>query len=120
MFSNSFSSTPGTAPSRRRPRPVSSENSVTQPKAKRIRSTLNEQTFVPPKNVPDMEQVRPENAVATLQNTPPEDLSSHLQELSVRPKKRRVVNDRTSKGDGSTTLVRSGMADGSLNLLIIF
>lgn len=109
MFANSMNSTPGTAPSRRRPRPRSTENSVTQPKAKRQRSALNEHTFVAPKDAQEMEQVRPEAAVATLQNQTPADISTQMQELAVRPKKRRVANDRIAKGDGSTTLVRTAM-----------
>lgn len=118
MFTNSFNGTPGNAPSRRRARPLSSENSVTQPKAKRPRNALNEETFVAPNGAPEMEQARPETAVATLQTRPSADISNHLSDLSVRTKKRRVVNDRTSKGDGSTTLVRYGMNCSWYHLLM--
>ncbi|KAL4725189.1 hypothetical protein ACLX1H_007335 [Fusarium chlamydosporum] len=68
MFSPSVAQGgPATATrSRRRQRPVSSERATQQPKAKRQRLPLTEQTFVNPDAQQEMIQVKPDAKVATL------------------------------------------------------
>lgn len=98
--------------SRRRQRPVSSERATQQPKAKRQRLPLTEQTFVNPDAQQDMIEVKTDGKVATLpvknKNTePPETLSPVLRkELNVRAKKAKHGDRAANKGDGSLVLVR--------------
>jgi nuclear pore complex protein Nup133 len=102
--------------SRRRQRPLSQENIVQQPKAKRQRLPLTEQTFVNPEvpqqqhqqQNPDSIEVRPGRAPATElatdnnenhHNTPPR------KDLNVRASKKTKHGDRAAnKGDGSIVL----------------
>lgn len=100
--------------SRRRQRPLSSDNSIQQPKAKRQRVPLTEQTFVNPDAAPEMYEVKAtkvaklstkpdgiENIPATTTTT-----TTAKRELSVRSKKPKA-GERISKGDGSVVLVCS-------------
>jgi nuclear pore complex protein Nup133 len=92
---------------RRRQRPTSNENSVQQPKAKRLRVPLNEQTFVNPEAAPETYEVKPARSAAVelrqdgVENSP----SVNKKELSFRSKKAKTA-DRLNKGDGSVVLVR--------------
>ncbi|KAK8879102.1 nuclear pore complex [Apiospora arundinis] len=114
MFSPSLKKNAENAPTptvttrgRRRQRPASSENTAQQPKAKRSRIALNEQTFVQPDanaNVDNFEvkAARPqmkESKQDGIENTPP----TIRKELSVRSKKAKG-GDRVGKGDGSLVL----------------
>ncbi|KPM46163.1 Nucleoporin [Neonectria ditissima] len=119
MFSPSVADGgPATATrSRRRQRPLSSENLVQQPKAKRARIPLSEQTFVKPDQAQaqvqaqaptqqEMIQVKTDK-VATLNvnndaidNTPP----TARKELNVRAKKSKHGDRAANKGDGSLVL----------------
>ena len=92
--------------SRRRQRPLSSESLAQQPKAKRQRLPLTEQTFVNPDVAPEMFEVKA-NKVATL-----DVRQDGIENFSVAPKKDLQVrakkpkaSDRLAKGDGSTLLV---------------
>ena len=92
--------------SRRRQRPLSSESLAQQPKAKRQRVPLTEQTFVNPDAAPEMFEVKA-NKVATL-----DVRQDGIENFSVVPKKDLQVRakkpkaaDRPAKGDGSTLLV---------------
>ncbi|KAI1389390.1 Non-repetitive/WGA-negative nucleoporin C-terminal-domain-containing protein [Hypoxylon trugodes] len=96
--------TPMTTRGRRRQRPVSSDNSVQQPKAKRQRVPLNEQTFVNPNNTPDTYEVKSTRpSMIESKQDGIEESPASKQELSFRSKKARPA-DRFSKGDGSTLL----------------
>ncbi|KAI1372891.1 Nup133 N terminal like-domain-containing protein [Hypoxylon crocopeplum] len=90
---------------RRRQRPLSSDNSVQQPKAKRQRIPLNEQTFVNPSAATpetyEVKSTRP--SMVELKKDGIEESAVARQELSFRSKKARP-GDRFSKGDGSTLL----------------
>lgn len=92
--------------SRRRQRPLSSENLMLQPKAKRQRLPLSEQTFVSPDAPPQMLEVKADKAaklpakLERLRDTTP----AAKQDLSVRSKKPKP-GERVSKGDGSVVLV---------------
>ncbi|GJC98095.1 hypothetical protein ColKHC_06921 [Colletotrichum higginsianum] len=114
MFSPSMSEGgPATATrSRRRQRPASNESLAQQPKAKRQRVPLTEQTFVNPdvsaRTGPDMYEVKADK-VATLdvrqdgiENQNP-ITPTPRKELSVRAKKPKG-GDRPTKGDGSVVL----------------
>ncbi|KAJ4157189.1 hypothetical protein NW754_008834 [Fusarium falciforme] len=114
MFSPSVAEGgPATATrSRRRQRPLSSENLAQQPKAKRPRIPLTEQTFVNP-DVPQQQQEMIEvktDKVATLPTKnnniePAESLSPVLRkELNVRAKKAKHGDRAANKGDGSLVL----------------
>lgn len=100
--------------SRRRQRPASNESLAQQPKAKRQRLPLTEQTFVNPDvsapTGPEMYEVKSDK-VATLdkrqdgiENQNP-ITPTPRKELSVRAKKPKG-GDRPTKGDGSVVLVR--------------
>lgn len=91
--------------SRRRPRPTSSEGSVSQPKAKRQRSALSEQTFLPPDGTPEMLEVKSTKANGSLSRRESTKLTqTPRRDLAVRGKKPKVV-ERATKGDGSVVLV---------------
>ncbi|KAF6839104.1 nuclear pore complex subunit nup133 [Colletotrichum plurivorum] len=114
MFSPSNEGGPATATrSRRRQRPVSSERTVQQPKAKRQRVPLTEQTFVNPEvsstPAPETYEVKSDK-VATLdvrqdgiENHHPSIAPTPRRELSVRAKKPKGA-ERPTKGDGSVVL----------------
>ncbi|KAG8353487.1 Nucleoporin NUP133 [Fusarium venenatum] len=114
MFSPSVAQGgPATATrSRRRQRPVSSERTTQQPKAKRQRLPLTEQTFVNPDNQQEMVEVKADAKVATLPTKtknkniePPEPSSPVLRkELNVRVKKAKHGDRAANKGDGSLVL----------------
>ena len=91
--------------SRRRPRPSSSEGSISQPKAKRQRSALSEQTFLPPDGPPEMQEVKVVKANGSATKREPAKLvHTPRQDLAVRGKKPKAA-ERIVKGDGSVTLV---------------
>ncbi|KAF4446938.1 hypothetical protein F53441_9484 [Fusarium austroafricanum] len=112
MFSPSVAQGgPATATrSRRRQRPLSSEHVAQQPKAKRQRVPLTEQTFVNPDAQQEMIEVKTDGKVATLPAKnkniePPESLSPVLRkELNVRAKKAKHGDRAANKGDGSLVL----------------
>ncbi|PTD02710.1 Nucleoporin [Fusarium culmorum] len=115
MFSPSIAQGgPATATrSRRRQRPVSSERTTQQPKAKRQRLPLTEQTFVNPDNQQEMVEVKTDAKVATRPTKnknkniepPPEPASPVLRkELNVRVKKPKHGDRAANKGDGSLVL----------------
>lgn len=96
--------------SRRRQRPKSSESLVPQPKAKRQRVPLTEQTFVNPEA--DEPEPRVESKIdkasppvaspdSNIENLYP----SHRKELNVRTKKSKHGDRAAQKGDGSLLLV---------------
>ena len=107
MFSPATNVVPqptSTRSSRRRQRPLSSE-SISQPKAKRQRSALSEQTFVAPDGSPEMQEVKTSKvngAIARREHTRATQTPSR--ELAVRGKKPKLA-ERGSKGDGSVMLV---------------
>jgi nuclear pore complex protein Nup133 len=104
--------------SRRRQRPRNSEDAAQQPKAKRQRLPLTEQTFVNPEEAPEPVQeaapppknekpVRSENKPKTVENieninpTPRRETTNGL-----RVKKPKHGDRAANKGDGSVLLVR--------------
>lgn len=102
--------------SRRRQRPVSSDNSLTQqPKAKRQRRPLTDSTFVnpDPQNAqpPEMLEVKNDKIARLpshpdgIENAQALTTKSMRREVAVRPKKPKQA-ERTSKSDGSVELVR--------------
>lgn len=110
MFSPAtINSTPAanTRNARRRPRPTSSENIALQPKAKRQRSSLHDNTFVAPDAAPEMQEVvkakKPSTGVARHESIS-EPQGTIRRDLTVRGKKPKTV-ERSGKGDGSTILV---------------
>jgi len=119
MFSPSVTEGgPATATrSRRRQRPLSSESLVQQPKAKRQRLPLTEQTFVRPDAAPEMYEVKSDKAAMRSVKQdgfiePATEFAPSVpgplvarRELSMRSKKPRH-GERMSKGDGSVVLVR--------------
>ncbi|KAI1773396.1 Nup133 N terminal like-domain-containing protein [Hypoxylon cercidicola] len=89
---------------RRRQRPLSSENSPQQPKAKRPRIPLNDQTFVNPTAAPETYEVKSARpSMVELKQDGVEEPPASKQELSFRSKKARP-GERLSKGDGSILL----------------
>ncbi|KAI5860779.1 Non-repetitive/WGA-negative nucleoporin C-terminal-domain-containing protein [Durotheca rogersii] len=89
---------------RRRQRPVSTDNSVQQPKAKRQRIPLSDQTFANADAGPETYEVKSTRpAMVELKQDGVEEPPISKQELSFRSKKARV-GDRFAKGDGSTLL----------------
>lgn len=109
MFSPSLNQAPSASvrSSRRRQRPLSNEGSILQPKAKRQRSTLNEETFVPPDGAPEMEEARSQKiATVVPKREPSRELAGSRREIAVRGKKHKA-GDRVGKGDGSVILVSS-------------
>ncbi|KAK6604880.1 hypothetical protein H4I96_05462 [Botrytis cinerea] len=91
--------------SRRRPRPHSNENSIAQPKSKRVRSSYDDQTFAP-NGTPEMEEAK-NNKVATLtRRESPKEVPSQRREIVVRGKKSKGT-DRAGKGDGSVVLTKN-------------
>lgn len=99
--------------SRRRQRPKSQESLVPQPKAKRQRIPLTEQTFVNPDVQPDapeppVDKAIPVEAVADagIENINP----LPRKELHVRAKKSKHAERAASKGDGSLVLVSCPLA----------
>ncbi|KXJ90994.1 Nup133 N terminal like-domain-containing protein [Microdochium bolleyi] len=105
---------------RRRARPQSTDNSVQQPKAKRQRLPLNEQTFTnpdanipPPRDAYEVKAARPSAGDFRQDGIEPDTPIPQRQpsrELSVRSKKTRP-GDRASKGDGSTLLTTNSAFD---------
>ncbi|KFY63297.1 hypothetical protein V496_04035 [Pseudogymnoascus sp. VKM F-4515 (FW-2607)] len=108
MFSPAtVNSTPAanTRNARRRPRPASSENIALQPKAKRQRSSLHDNTFVAPDAASEMQEVKakkPSVGVARHESIT-EPQGTIRRDLTVRGKKPKSV-ERSGKGDGSTVL----------------
>lgn len=102
--------------SRRRQRPLSQENIVQQPKAKRQRLPLTEQTFVNPEVPPagqDSIEVRPSHSPAGApEPAAPENIENQhptstptRKDLNVRTKKPKHGDRAANKGDGSVVLV---------------
>lgn len=87
--------------SRRRQRPLSNEGSIVQPKAKRQRSALNEQTFLPPDGTPEMEETKSQKIA---KGEVSRELTGPRREIAVRGRKPKS-GDRGSKGDGTVILV---------------
>lgn len=110
MFSPSATTDGGPATatrSRRRQRPKSSESLVQQPKAKRQRIPLSEQTFVNPDAPQEIIEVKPEKVVMLdPQHDGIENLNQPLRkDLNVRAKKPKHGDRAVNKGDGSLVLV---------------
>jgi nuclear pore complex protein Nup133 len=98
-----------TTRSRRRQRPLSSDNSLPQPKSKRLRSDrpqITDQTFVEPPVAPETFEVKAAQpaSVEIKQDGIERPIAVPRRELSVRSKKGRP-GDRLHKGDGTTLLV---------------
>lgn len=102
--------------SRRRQRPVSSDNSLTQaPKPKRQRRPLTDSTFVNPDpqnaQAPEMLEVKNDKIARLpshpdgIENAQALTTKSMRRDVAVRPKKPKQA-ERTSKSDGSVELVR--------------
>jgi nuclear pore complex protein Nup133 len=102
--------------SRRRQRPKSSESLNQQPKAKRQRLPLTEQTFVNPDVPQEMAEVKDDKVAKLGSRTNGIENSNRQQhnqiqfavrrESSGRPKKPKHGDRATNKGDGSLLLVR--------------
>lgn len=96
---------------RRRQRPPGNDESVRQqPKAKRARIPLNEQTFANAETNQETYEVKParppaavrrQDSIEDVENSSPQT----KKELSFRSKKAKTA-DRLNKGDGSVVLVR--------------
>ncbi|KAK2612338.1 hypothetical protein QQS21_001602 [Conoideocrella luteorostrata] len=112
MFSPSVAEGgPATATrSRRRQRPKSTDSLAQQPKAKRQRLPLTEQTFVNPEAQPEMVEAAKADKIATLDPKQDSILSSEnfhqtpRKELNVRAKKSKHGDRAANKGDGSLVL----------------
>jgi nuclear pore complex protein Nup133 len=114
MFSHSPQTNPppsSVRSSRRRQRPLSNEGSLAQPKAKRQRSTLSEQTFIPPDadGAPEMQEAKGHRTAALVKHQNSREAAGPPREIVVRGRSSRS-GDRGSKGDGSVVLV-SAMLD---------
>lgn len=104
--------------SRRRQRPLSQENIVQQPKAKRQRLPLTEQTFVNPEVPPagqDSIEVRPSRSPVVEPAPAPENIENQhptptRKDLNVRTKKPKHGDRAANKGDGSVVLVGESLA----------
>lgn len=81
-----------------------------QPKAKRQRVPLTEQTFVNPDVRPEMAEVKPDRPVAMLdaQRDGIENMAVPKRDLGIRAKKPKA-SERVNKGDGSTVLVGTSL-----------
>lgn len=94
----------GTRSSRRRQRPLSAENSVQQPKAKRQRVPLSDATFQNHDASPEMFEVKPDQIdILGAKRDGVENIGMPRKELSVRSKKQKT-GERANKGDGSIVL----------------
>lgn len=89
--------------SRRRPRPHSNENSLAQPKSKRVRSSYDDQTFAP-NGTPEMDEAKSNKVVTLARRESPREIPNARREMAVRGKKSKA-GDRAGKGDGSVVLV---------------
>ncbi|RDA90212.1 hypothetical protein CP533_0477 [Ophiocordyceps camponoti-saundersi (nom. inval.)] len=110
MFSPSITDGgPATATrSRRRQRPKSSESLVQQPKAKRQRLPLTEQTFLNPEPMPGMVELKAEKLpmVDAKQDAPLDDAHAPpRRELTVRAKKSKLGDRPATKGGGGSLLM---------------
>lgn len=79
-----------------------------QPKAKRQRLPLTEQTFVNPEAQPEMAEAKPDKiAVVERRHESPVETHHHTprKELNVRAKKSKHGDRAANKGDGSLVLV---------------
>ncbi|KAK3331922.1 Non-repetitive/WGA-negative nucleoporin C-terminal-domain-containing protein [Cercophora scortea] len=106
MFSPALHEGPskGTRSNRRRQRPLSSDASVQQPKAKRQRLPLAENTFSNPDAPPEMFEVKSDKVdLLGIKRDGIENAGVPRRELSVRAKKPKA-GERASKGDGSIVL----------------
>ncbi|OAA42126.1 nuclear pore complex subunit Nup133 [Metarhizium rileyi] len=96
--------------SRRRQRPKSTDSLVQQPKAKRQRLPLTEQTFANPEAPPEMAEVTKADKIAALDSR--QDVASEnfyhtptsRKDLNVRAKKSKHGDRAVNKGDGSLVL----------------
>lgn len=95
--------------SRRRQRHKSTDSLAQQPKAKRQRLPLTEQTFVSPDAQPEMVEATKVDKIATLdpkQDIPVENFhATSKKELNLRAKKTKHGDRAANKGDGSLVLV---------------
>ncbi|KAK0701487.1 Non-repetitive/WGA-negative nucleoporin C-terminal-domain-containing protein [Apiosordaria backusii] len=97
----------GTRSSRRRQRPLSAENSVQQPKAKRQRVPLSETTFANPDAAPETFEVKSDQIdLLGAKSDGIENVGVPRRELSVRFKKPKA-GERPNKGDGSVVLTQN-------------
>lgn len=94
--------------SRRRQRPKSTDSLAQQPKAKRQRLPLTEQTFVHPDARPEMVEATKVDKIATLDpklDVPVENFhATSRKELAMRAKKSKHGDRAANKGDGSLVL----------------
>lgn len=88
--------------SRRRARPLSNEGSIVQPKAKRQRSALSGETFIPPiaNGNTEMEEVKSLQVAQLPQRQGSRDYSGTVRTIAHRGK-----GKKASKDDGSSILV---------------
>lgn len=95
---------PSIRSSRRRQR-SSNEGSISQPKAKRLRSALNEKTFLPPDadHAPEIREVKAMRNTSSSKHVNG-DAAPLQREVAVRGRKPRAA-DQSSKGDGTLLLV---------------
>ncbi|KAG4029551.1 hypothetical protein MFRU_015g00900 [Monilinia fructicola] len=91
--------------SRRRPRPRSNENSLAQPKSKRVRSSYDDQTFAP-NGTPEMDEARSSKAATLTMRESPKEVPNPRREIAVRGKKSKG-GERAGKGDGSVVLTKN-------------
>ena len=103
--------------SRRRQRPSSNDGSIAEPKPKRQRSALSDQTFLPPGDALEMEETKKFRTAALTRNESVREVLAPPREMVVRGKKSRSA-DRGNKGDGSTLLV--GLNPGVLTTATYF
>ena len=99
---------------RRRQRPKSQESLVPQPKAKRQRIPLSEQTFVNPDAQPDAGHAPVAEKSAAIEPVADAGIENinpvPRKELHVRTKKSKHAERAASKGDGSVVLVSAEFA----------
>ncbi|KAG9234385.1 Non-repetitive/WGA-negative nucleoporin C-terminal-domain-containing protein [Amylocarpus encephaloides] len=103
MFSASGTNTPGATvrTSRRRQRAANEDGSI--PKAKRQRSALNDQTFLPPDGAAEIEETKHHKTPTLTRRESPRAVPVLQKEIAVRGKKQRS-GERSTKGDGSAVL----------------
>lgn len=109
MFSPSNGATangPTLRASRRRARPASNENLQAQPKAKRQRASLNDNTFADPNGVPETQTTRARKPSTTIARRESNASILPKRELSLRGKKSKP-SERVGKGDASSILSKN-------------
>lgn len=89
--------------SRRRPRPTDSSSVSGEPKSKRQRSALSDDTFLPPEDTQERHETLKKEALKQIASS--QIMAVPQREIALRAKKSRLGGDRLSKGDGSVVLV---------------